>query len=184
MDSYIDIRLIPDAELPINRLLSALYTKLHKALCDLKSESIGVSFPAYNVMLGNVLRLHSTEADLDKLEAFDWLCGLRGYCEISTIKLVPAEVKFRVVSRKQTTMSKSKLKRLLKRGSITEEETKGYKAKLFIKGIDNPSVELVSGSNGQIHRRYIGFSPLLDKPISGNFDQFGLSKTATVPWFD
>ncbi|MDH5259604.1 MAG: type I-F CRISPR-associated endoribonuclease Cas6/Csy4, partial [Gammaproteobacteria bacterium] len=25
--------------------------------------------------------------------------------------------------------------------------------------------------------------PLLDKPVEGRFDQFGLSKTATVPWF-
>ena len=42
---------------------------------------------------------------------------------------------------------------------------------------------LTSGSSGHKHRRYIEFGELLTQPISGNFDQFGLSKTATVPWF-
>ncbi|MCA1792739.1 MAG: type I-F CRISPR-associated endoribonuclease Cas6/Csy4 [Desulfobacteraceae bacterium] len=33
------------------------------------------------------------------------------------------------------------------------------------------------------HRRYISFGPLQDKPVQGNFDQFGFSTTATVPCF-
>ncbi|MGR6859126.1 type I-F CRISPR-associated endoribonuclease Cas6/Csy4 [Aliivibrio salmonicida] len=34
-----------------NVLLNKVYTKLHKALVTLNSDSIGVSFPQYNVIL-------------------------------------------------------------------------------------------------------------------------------------
>lgn len=183
MDYYYEITLLPDPELPATVLMNAVYIKLHKALCDLNSTSIGVSFPKYKLTLSNVLRLHGSESDLDKLQALNWLGALSGYCEVGTIKSVPADSNFRTVSRKQTTMSQSKLRRLLKRCSITKEEAKNYKAKMFSKGLDNPYIELLSESNGHRHRRYIEFGPLLDKPVAGQFDQFGLSKTATVPWF-
>lgn len=183
MNNYIDIILKPDAGLPLNRLLNAVYTKLHKSLCDLNATGIGVSFPHYRVTLGNVLRLHGSENDLQKLQQTNLVGGMSGYCSISDISLVPADSRHRTVSRKQTTMSHSKLRRLIKRGSITEDEAKQYRAKMFTKGLDNPYLELQSGSNGHKHRRYIEFGELLDQPVDGEFDQFGLSKTATVPWF-
>jgi CRISPR-associated endonuclease Csy4 len=184
MNHYVDIKLLPDAEIPATVLMNAIYTKLHKALCDIGSKNTGVSFPKYKVTLGNILRLHGTQSELSALQQKSWLGGMSGYCNVSEIKSVPTGAKFRTVSRKQTTMSQAKLNRLLKRGSITEDEIKQYKAKMFTKGLDNPYVELVSGSNGHKHRRYIEFGQLLDEPVAGPFDQFGLSKTATVPWFD
>ena len=184
MDSYIDIQLKPDAEMPINRLLNALYTKFHKALCDLKSEQLGISFPNYKILLGNKMRIHGSSGDLTALQQLNWIGGLVGYCEIGQILNVPLDCQYRTVSRKQTTMSQAKLNRLLKRGSITEQEVKQYRAKMFSKGLDNPYLELVSGSSGHKHRRYIEFGDLQAQPVAGNFDQFGLSKTATVPWFD
>jgi CRISPR-associated endonuclease Csy4 len=183
MECYIDIQLKPDAEMPINRLLNNVYTKFHKVLCDLNSEQLGISFPAYKVLLGNQLRIHGSSADLTELQKLDWLGGIIGFCVVSQILNVPSVCQFRTVGRKQTTMSQAKLNRLLKRGSISEDEIKTYKAKMFSKGLDNPYLELVSGSSGHKHRRYIEFGELLDKPINGQFDQFGLSKTATVPWF-
>ena len=183
MDKYIDIRLQPDAEMPVNRLLNNVYTKLHKALHDLKSTNIGISFPKYEVTLGNVLRIHGDKSSLNDLQGLNWIGGMSGYCEVGEIKSVPAAVQFRVISRKQTTMSPAKMRRLLKRGSLDEEGVKTYKAKMFTKGLDNPYLELVSGSNGYKHRRYIEFGDLADEPVSGEFDHFGLSKTATVPWF-
>jgi len=183
MDYYIDTLIKPDAEMRLNVLLNTVFTKLHKALCDLRSNNIGVSFPKYEVTLGNVLRIHGDEPALNNLHGLNWLGGMSGYCKISEITPVPSDTKFRTISRKQTTMSQSKLNRLVKRGSISEEDIKKYKAKMFSKGLDNPYVELASGSNGHKHRRYIEFGELLDNPVVGEFDQFGLSKTATVPWF-
>jgi CRISPR-associated endonuclease Csy4 len=183
MDYFTDIKLLPDAEIPATVLMNAIYTKLHKALCDLHSTNIGISFPKYKVTLGDVLRIHGKEPVLNDLQGLDWIGGMKGYCKISDIVPVPAGSKFRTISRKQPTVSQSKLNRLIKRGSITEDEVKNYKAKMFTKGLDNPYVELVSGSNGQRHRRYIEFGELQDSPVEGEFDQFGLSKIATVPWF-
>jgi len=183
MDYYIDIRLIPDAEMPINRVINTVYAKLHKALCDLRSTDIGVSFPQRKILLGSVLRIHGSKARLGQLQEKDWLGGIVGYCVVGDIILVPAESQFRPVVRKQSNMSLAKLRRLTKRGSISEQEANQYRAKMFTKGLDNPYVELESGSNGHRHRRYIEFGELVDAPVEGEFDQFGLSKTATIPWF-
>ncbi|MEX0617316.1 MAG: type I-F CRISPR-associated endoribonuclease Cas6/Csy4 [Pseudohongiellaceae bacterium] len=202
MNHYFNITLFPDAELKVQVLMNAIFVKLHKLLCDKQSTAVGISFPQYDmaclsekferlpsnfpqryVSLGNTLRVHGTDTYLAQLKAENWLGGMNGYCNVSEITPVPTGTRFRTVSRKQTTMSQAKLNRLIKRGSITEEEVKNYRAKMFTKGLDNPYVELASGSNGHRHRRYIEFGELLDNPVAGEFDQFGLSKNATVPWF-
>jgi len=183
MDFYIDITVIPDAEMPVNCLLNMVYTKLHKSLVDLNTNSIGVSFPAHKVLLGNCLRIHGSNSSLAELQLKNWLGGASGYCQVGDMLTVPQNCQFRTIKRIQTTMSQSKLNRLIKRGSISDDEVKAYKAKMFAKGLDNPYLELESASNGHRHRRYIAFGELLDKPVIGVFDQFGLSKTATIPWF-
>ncbi len=183
MDHYIDIRILPDAEMRENMLLNKVYTKFHKALCTLNANDIGVSFPEYKVKLGRLLRIHGNTERLAELQKMQWLGGLAGYCNISEIKPVPENSNFRVISRIQTTMSPAKYRRLLARGSITEKEQKHYKAKMFQKGLDNPYLELESVSTGKKYRRYLNFSDLQSAPVKGVFDQFGLSKTATVPWF-
>jgi len=183
VDYYIDVQLNPDAEMRENVLLNKVYTKLHKALFTLKSTDIGVSFPKYKVKLGDVVRIHGNRDRLKELQTMNWLDGLIGYCEVNDVKPVPEQTKFRTVSRKQSNMTESKSRRLIKRGTLSSEEVKGYKAKMFAQGLDNPYLEMESGSNGHKHRRYLQFGDLLDEPVTGDFDQFGLSKFATVPWF-
>ncbi len=183
MNHYIDILIKPDAEMRENLLLNKVYSKLHKALVDLKSNDIGVSFPQYEIILGKVLRLHGSEVKLSELQEPDWLGGLKSYCNISAIEPAPSEAHYRTVSRKQLNMTEAKLRRLIKRGSINDSELKTYKAKMFTKGLDNPYLELQSSSNDHKHRRYIQFGELSAEPVEGLFDQFGLSKIATIPWF-
>jgi len=183
MDHYIDIRILPDAEMRENLLLNKVYTKFHKALCILNTNDIGVSFPEYKIKLGRLFRIHGSAERLTELQKMQWLGGLSGYCNISEIKTVPEKITFRVISRIQTTMSPAKYRRLLVRGTITEEGQKQYKARMFLKGLDNPYLELESGSNRQLYRRYFHFGDITDSPVTGKFDTFGLSKTATVPVF-
>lgn len=183
MNHYLDITLLPDPEFSATVLMNSLYSKLHKALCDLNAKNIGISFPACQKTLGHCLRLHGSAEALDILQLKNWIGGMSGYCQQTTILQVPAQSKFRTVSRQQPSMSQAKLNRLIKRGSITEDEAKVYKVKMTTKGLDNPYLVMKSGSNGHTHRRYIQFGELLDQPVSGEFDQFGLSKTATIPWF-
>ena len=183
MNHYIDIQIQPDAEMRENLLLNKVYTKLHKALYSLKSKDIGVSFPRCKVLLGDIIRLHGTVNSLLKLQESNWLGGLTGYCKITKIQTVPEQTSYRIISRIQANMTPTKLRRLIKRGSISADEVKRYKAKMFTKGLENPYFELESSSNGHKHRRYIDFGEIIKHSVSGEFDQFGLSKVATIPWF-
>jgi CRISPR-associated endonuclease Csy4 len=183
MDYFIDIQVKPDANIRENVLLNRVFTQFHKALHALNSNSIGVSFPNYKVKLGNVLRIHATKEMLETLYASNWLDDLSGHYKSASIRPVPEEVQYRTVSRKQANMTQAKLRRLIKRGSIRESEIQSYKAQMFKRGLDNPYLELESASNGHKHRRFLEFGQLLDKPQTGTFDCFGLSRTATIPWF-
>ena len=184
MDHYIDVKINPDTEMRENVLLNKVYTKLHKALCTLQATDFGVSFPKYTVKLGKVLRVHGTRDRSMVLQDLNWLGGLVGYCDKLLIQEVPADgVSYRTVSRKQANMTAAKLRRLIKRGSIPESDVKKYKIKMFSQGLDNPYLELQSGSSGHKHRRYLAFSRLSEQLKRGHFDQFGLSKDATIPWF-
>ena len=183
MNYYYDLLFQPDEEVPIYFIRNKVFSKLHKTLYDLKANDIGVSFPEYKVLLGKTLRLHSNQQNLEKLQATNWLGGLSGYCQITEIKPIPDKVKYRTISRKQANMTEAKLRRLIKRGSITVDDTKKYKAKMFSQGLDNTYLELDSSSTGHKHRRYIEFGKLQNTLINGEFDYFGLSKIATIPWF-
>jgi len=183
MKHYVEIVIKPDDEMRENILLNKVYTKLHKALFTLKTTEIAVSFPKYKVLLGDVIRLHGSESKLSEVKNTNWLGGLSAYCQVSPIQTVPDNVSYRTISRIQANMTEAKLRRLIKRDSISETEIKQYRAKMFGMGLDNPYLELQSASNGHKHRRYIQFGELREEAVKGAFDCFGLSKDATVPWF-
>ena len=183
MDYYIDIQLKPDAEFRINVLLNKVVTKFHKVLFEMEADDIGISFPNYKVLFGNKIRIHGSEDRLKQLNAKNWLGGLSGYCSIIDIQKIPDVVEYRTVFRKQQNMTNAKLKRLIKRGSISEQEAKHYKIKMYSQGLSEAYLELESASNGHKHRRYISLGEISSSPVEGTFDHFGLSKTATIPWF-
>ena len=191
MNHYIEIQTQPDAEFPATILMNALFNKLHKALWNLKADDIGVSFPEYDKTLGKKLRLHGTEHRLSQLNQIDWVGKMKDYCQKSDILPVPTSVKYRTVSRQQDTRSAAKLKRLLKRQEsgkrcnrpeLNEENIMDYSAKRLSNTQDKPFLTLRS-SNGQSYRRSLVLGELQDQPVAGTFNQFGLSKTATIPWF-
>jgi len=184
LDYFHDIKLSSDEECPVYFLRNTAFTKLHKALYDSKQTSIGISFPNYKTKLGDVIRLHGDKVSLQALQQTNWLGGLSGYCEMSDILPVPEKVEgYRTVSRIQQNLTNAKLKRLIKRNSISGDEAKKYKAKMLASGLDNPYMELQSASTGEQYRIYIAFGDFQDKSVEGKFNHFGLSKTATIPWF-
>ena len=183
MTYYIDIRLMPSKEMRENVLLNNIYASFHKRLYDLKANDIGVSFPEYRLKLGRLFRVHGSKDSLEKLQEKDWLGKYAKYCKISNIEQIPNSVQYRTVYRVQQNMTEAKLRRLIKRRNISEEEIKKYRIKMLKGGLDNPYVELKSMSNGQFHRRFIAFGDLQNTKINGEFDFFGLSKIATIPWF-
>ena len=183
MTHYIDIKLIPNKEIRENVLLNQVYTTFHKRSYDLKSTDIAVSFPEYRLKLGKLFRIHGRKEALEKLNEKDWLGKYKAFCKVSDIIAIPEKVQYRTVSRVQQNMTEAKLRRLIKRGTIPDEDIKKYRIKMLQGGLDNPYVELVSMSNSQRHRRFIEFGELQDTEIKGEFDLFGLSKVSTIPWF-
>ena len=183
MDHYIEIKIKPDAEMRENELLNKVYSKFHKALFELKSQNIGVSFPDYQIKLGRRMRIHGNQAALKTLQEKNWLGGLMGYCQISDIQAIPVKVEYRVLSRIRRKMTTSRLKRVIQRKSIKQEEIRAYKAKMFQESLTEPYLELKSVSTNQLYRRYIHFSKVTKTAQKGKFDAFGLSKTGSIPWF-
>ena len=188
MDYYIDIELFAKKELRENILLNQLYTEFHKRLFDLNLSTIGVSFPKFYKKLGDVFRIHGDKKDLELLQSQEWIIKYEKNYHVSKIMPIPKGTRYRNISRIQQNMSQSKLRRLIKRaeegkGGIDKKDIKKYKIKMLQGGLDNPFVELISESSGERHRRFIEFGEIKTSPTKGSFDTFGLSKTATVPWF-
>ena len=193
MNFYTEIALLPDEEVPIFFIRNKVYTKLHKAIYDLKADDIGISFPQVDKELGCLIRVHSSNERLQELQNLNWLGGLSGYCKVGEILTIPDNIKgYQVISRIRQTMSLAKLSKRIdyqkKNGDLkTDDEVKAYerqyKAKMFQTALNNPYLELQSTSTGNLYRIYINFSELEQQPIKGQFNRFGLSKNATVPIF-
>ncbi len=193
MTYYQDIELYPDNEIDIAFLRNKVYTKLHKAIFDLSTTNIGISFPQSDKKLGCIIRIHSTQGKLNELQNLNWLGGLSGYCKVGDILPVPDKVDgYLTVSRIRQNMSISKMQKrithqkatgCLKTDDDIKAYEKQYKAKMFKTGLDNPYLELQSTSTGNKYRIYIAFGAIQKQPASGEFNKFGLSPTATVPIF-
>ncbi|CAC9630567.1 type I-F CRISPR-associated endoribonuclease Cas6/Csy4 [thiotrophic endosymbiont of Bathymodiolus puteoserpentis (Logatchev)] len=193
MNYYVEIRIKPDAEMQENLLLNKFYTKLHKAIFELNASDIGVSFSQVKERLGCVIRIHSTKERLKELQNLNWLGGLSGYCAVGDILPVPDKVNgHQTISRIRQTMSDAKLKKRIEyqqeKGVLkTDDEVrayiKQYKNKMFVTSLGNPYLELQSTSTGSKYRLYIQFGELQQQAVIGEFNHFGLSKTATIPVF-
>ena len=190
MNHYIDIHLRPDPEFPPQVLLNALYAKLHKALVELGSQRIGVSFPSHtNKHLGDVLRLHGSAEDLAALQAQPWLGAIRELVLASIIAPVPATAQHRNVRRVQVQSSPERVKRrlvkrLMQRDGIDEEQAQLRVEVSQVPKLSDPFIALISGSTkGQHFRLFIKHGPIQSRAQSGAFNAYGLSPTATVPWF-
>ena len=186
MTHYIDIHLRRDPEFSAQHLLAALYAKLHRALVQLKSDNIGVSFPALNSgpRLGEQLRLFGPVAALDKLVSQDWLTGMRDHVTVGNLVPVPTLVQHRPLRRVQAKSSPERLRRRqMKRHGLTEAQARAQIPDSVVERLDLPFVQLTSASTGQPFRLYLRLGPPQSAMTTGHFNAYGLSATATTPCF-
>lgn len=184
MDSYQDIRVLPDPEFEETTLISALFAKLHRALGAYGKGDIGVSFPEHNLKPGTLLRLHGTKAALEMLEAMRWRKGLNDYCEASSISPIPDIAGWRRVSRVQVKSNPERLlRRSVRKGWITEEQASQRSSEIKEKRCNLPFLQLRSLSSGQHFRLFIQHGEIHPEPASGTFSSYGLSDKTTIPWF-
>jgi CRISPR-associated endonuclease Csy4 len=69
------------------------------------------------------------------------------------------------------------------KGWLTEEEAQQRLLTMQEARTDLPWLNLRSLSTGQSFKLFIRHGDLLSTPVSGMFTTYGLSATATVPWF-
>lgn len=184
---YIDITLLPDPEFSPSHLLGALAAKLHRALVLRKAEDIGVSFPKHSQRprsLGNVLRLHSSEAALQALMAQPWLQGMRDHVRLAEPAGVPSDATHRQVTRRQFKTSAERLRRRrMQRKGETLEQARAAIPDSVEHRPELPFVQLRSASTGQPFCLFIEHGPEQGKATAGGFNSYGLSQGASVPWF-
>ena len=97
MKYYIEITLLPDADITLDFIWQKVYQQVHIALVDNKTgeneSAIAVAFPLYRKQkfpLGNKLRLLAEkELQLSELNVSQWLNRLQDYVHIKAIKAVP-----------------------------------------------------------------------------------------------
>ncbi len=187
MDHYVDLRLRPDPEIAQPHLMGALFSKLHLTLATRASERIGISFPAVRndpPWLGDHLRLHGSQAELEKMMATPWLAALRDHVQASTVLPVPSTARHRVFSRVQTKSSPDRLRRRqMRRHGIDAAEAMARVPDSAAERLDLPYVQLRSLSTAQSFRLFIRHGTLQDAATPGVFGAYGLSPTATIPWF-
>jgi CRISPR-associated endonuclease Csy4 len=188
MDSYIEITVNPDPEFTAPTLMNVVFEKLHHAFVKLANKDIGISFPMVaqeQKTLGNMLRLHGTHHHLENLQSMNWLQGMRDYTECSPILGTPKNVQFCHVRRVQVKSNADRLRRrYIKRhpdASVDSIE------KLFDKSKEEktklPFLSIKSSSSKQKFRLFLQHLSAQEKEIKGDFNTYGLSNTATVPWF-
>lgn len=188
MDHYQDIKILPDPEFPPSTLMNALFAKLHRILVQLKSNAIGISFPGADEKrraLGCVLRLHGTESGLQNLQAQNWLTGMRDHVNLAEIRPVPSNVQHCRVKRAQAKSSAERLRRrhCKRHEGVTESDALGLIPNSVEKRLELPFLQLKSESTGQRFRLFIEHQTPQAQPVTGEFNSYGLSGKATVPWF-
>lgn len=187
MDHYLDLTLRPDPEFAQAHLISALFAKLHRGLVSLDANDIGVSFPEHSERprtLGNVLRLHGTAGRLEHLMATDWLIGMRDHLSQGSITPTPENARHRVVKRVQPKTNPERLRRRhMRRHGVSAEVARERIPDTVIAKVTQPYAQLRSRSTGESFCLFIDHGPAMDQPVKGTFSCYGLSSTATIPWF-
>jgi len=184
---YIEISIRPDPEFTESMLLNALLSKYHRASVELKNRTVGLSFPAYSHKprtLGNIVRIHADKAVLEELMNLGWLKGMRDHLLCADIQRVPNDAKYCTFSRKQFKTSAERLRRrrMQRKGENYEQAALNVPVTVERK-TDLPFATLRSSSTGQTYPLFISRGEILSENKAGEFNSYGLSAIATVPWF-
>lgn len=187
MDHYIELSLRPDPELSPAHVMAAVYAKLHRELVRSDRADIGVSFPRAGdgrAGLGNTLRLHGNAVALGQLTESGWLDGMRDYVDAQGVQRVPEQCRYRRVSRVQAKSSPERLRRRqMRRHGIDAQTAAARVPDSARETLRLPYIRLGSGSTGQQFLLFIAHGPLQEQPTQGQFNAYGLSQQATIPWF-
>ena len=187
MDSYFDIKALPNAEILQSAVIAHLMQQLHRVLPQYGGR-IGLSFPAYGQQrtLGGIIRVLGVKSDVEQIfQQLNKSAAVKDYGLITPASVIPSSVTKHAFFMRVHAKGKSRFERLkrrhVERGTWTSELEVAASEKMK-QPLHLPHVRFKSASTGEsfllfLNRRLCGL------PVEGVFNGYGLSKTATVPWF-
>jgi CRISPR-associated endonuclease Csy4 len=188
MDSYFEIKALPNPEILQSEVVSYLMQHLHTVLPQFEGR-IGLGFPAYGQLrtVGGIIRVIGSEEDITRLkESLVELAEVRDYGLLTDISYVPERITKFASYHRVHTKGNSHLKRLKKRqlarGTWSDEHERKVQER-YQEALKLPHLKLKSGSTGQ---RFLLFvkQRISVSETKGLFNGYGLGKeNATVPWF-
>jgi CRISPR-associated endonuclease Csy4 len=189
MDSYFNIKAIPDPEMLQSAVVGQLMQAMHFLLPSYAGR-VGLGFPGYGQSrtLGGILRVHGSAEDVQKLEnEVKDNSIFRSYALVTSVEKIPNRVNGYAEYRRFHVKGESHYRRLEKRhkarGTWTPELEKAI-AEKYQEPMKCPHVALKSRSTGQ--PKFMLFVKKLERgeAIGGVFNSYGLSVDgATVPLF-
>lgn len=195
MKYYIEMTMIPCAEVPLYFLWQKVYQQLHLAFVEIKNDEnqipIGVSFPGYDeekFQLGSNLRIFSPDQEtLESLDHNRWLGRLRDYVHTTPIREIPKNVEgYALFKRRQVKSSITRIarRRAKKKGIDYDTALKELKELKFKEKHSRvPFINMKSQSSGEHYKLFIQKISEVNQPTSGNFSCYGLSNKTNVPIF-
>lgn len=180
MTHYLEFNIKSSKQKNAGALMSSLLNKVHHTIVKLNTNQLGVSFPGYGTTLGNVLRVHA-EPHLLKLFILN-LDEFDKAIKVSDIMHVPSDItmQYALFSRVRPSHQNSKLQAKISSGHITNP--KDYIKKMCEELLSEPFFNARSTSTQQSYKRFVK-REIVEHEQSGEFDNYGMSKTATVPIF-
>jgi len=194
MKCYIEITLLPSAEIASYFLWEKMYQQLHLALVEAQDSNnkvkVGVSFPDYDAsqyQLGHKLRLFAQSDEvLENLNISKWFSRLSDYLHISSIRDVPEKIEgYAFFKRLQPKSNNDRLaRRRAKRKNISYEQAKAHYDGQKEQYSRAPFIRIKSHSSDKQYRLMIvRIDADSDAQMNDGFSTYGLSAKSTVPIF-
>lgn len=181
MEGFVDLKVPAQEDQSTHAILARIYFSLHLELVERKLDRVAVCFPkAKKSTVGDVLRVLGVNKDLTTLLEAPRLRCLSDYYNSTGVESCPEGHAWRHIKRVQPKLTAAKARRMVKRGSASEERAQA----LYDQGpavLAFPYLNMNSASSGQKYRLYVNQVPCEPPSKAQSFNSFGLG--ACVPWF-
>jgi len=187
---YQEMTLLPSEEINCNFLMNKIYGELHKIFSEYKNDGLvnmALSFPHYNLeqlSLGDKIRVFFyDEKQVETANLKKRFTNYQDYVHITNRRNVSeSPMSYACFSRVQKKVNKERLiKRFASRHNMSFLEAFEKYKDFHEEKMDLPFVRLKSNSNNNLYTLFIKKTE--SENITGTFNSYGLSKTATVPDF-